>query len=445
MKCLGDGLPALRFLIAGHVDDGKSTLTGRLLMDNRAVFSDQFAGILRDSCAAEDDEVNLALLADGLQAEREQGITIDVAYRYFSTAKRRFVIADAPGHEQYICNMVTAASNCDAIVILVDVTKLQWRSTSAALFRQTCRHAVLAHLLRIPSLVFAVNKLDAVKMPDVAFENVRLALQAFAKEAGLDVTGIVPISALKGFNVSQPASDCDLGRWPSWYQGPSLLDLLSGLPVTADEKKQKFYFPVQWVEHAKAPSAADFPLTEVKPCNGYAVLWGRIAAGAVHVGDDVMVQPSGEHAKVMRLAATALGGQLQKAQAGVSVGIVLDKDKGVSRGDWLTAPDSSLQQEARVVLVWFDQKPLVTGSMFWAKHGHRWVKARVRHIHYRLDMESLKHESACMLKNNDIGGVTLFFEEPLVLLPYAQSRQLGALILVDMTSNNTAGAAMIEN
>lgn len=444
-------VPALRFLTAGSVDDGKSTLIGRLLLDSKSILADQLAGLKNSSHGAA--EMDLARLTDGLQAEREQGITIDVAYRYFATPQRKFIIADAPGHEQYTRNMVTAASSSDAAVVLVDVTKLTWQQQPVQLLAQTRRHALLAHLLRVPSLVFAINKLDAVNNPAQAFRNVKAALLAFAEQAGIAVAGIVPISALKGFNVTHDGKGKGEGAREFYgiYDGPTLLQLLTGLPCASAETQLPFSFPVQWVgkpgrqpaaESAGAGAGAQPPAQA-----GRRVFWGRIATGQVRVGDTLRVQPSGQPVQVVRLLASALasGPELDDAAAGASVGVVLDREVDISRGDWLVAQAAApLVQQPRVTLAWLDDEPLVVGRLYWVKHGHRWVKAKVAAIEHSLNIQTLQPEPAQQLQANSIGEVTLQLQQPLPLLPYAQSRQLGALIVVDPASNRTAGAAMVK-
>ncbi|MEP6723606.1 MAG: GTP-binding protein, partial [Variovorax sp.] len=308
----GDTGTALRFITCGSVDDGKSTLIGRLLVDSKTVLQDQLAGVQRGG------ETDLALLTDGLSAEREQGITIDVAYRYFSTAKRKFIIGDAPGHEQYTRNMVTAASAADAAVVLVDATKLPWAGEVADgevvkqdLLPQTRRHTLLCNLLRVQSIVFAVNKLDAMDDAEVAFERISTALNAFAEAAGVQVAAIVPISALKGWNVASPCTE--QADWAG-YQGPSLLELLEALPVTAQDEAVPFAFPVQWVE--KFSASAD-------TTQGRRVFWGRVASGHVAPGQRVTVLPSKQTATVAQVLNHVR--QPQAVHAGHSAGIVLDR------------------------------------------------------------------------------------------------------------------------
>ena len=413
--------PALKFITCGSVDDGKSTLIGRLLVDSRAVLQDHLAGVQRGG------ETDLALLTDGLSAEREQGITIDVAYRYFATESRKFIIGDAPGHEQYTRNMVTAASSADAAVVLVDATKLDWKNPSLELLQQTRRHSLLVNLLRVPSIVFAVNKLDAVEDPALAFRNIGAALAAFAKAARIPVKATVPVSALKGYNVVD-------GK-PGWcgYEGLSLLQLLEHLPVTAAESTEAFAFPVQWVE--KFSSSSD-------TSQGRRVFWGRVATGGVQPGQSVTILPSGKPAVVAQVLDHIR--QPKTILAGHSAGIVLDREVDVSRGDWLLAVDSfEPSREISATVAWMDDEPLVAGRVYWTLHGHRWVKAKVKRIVHKLDVNTLAEEDASELPPNAIGHIELSLQEPLATLPYARSRILGSLVLVDTASHRTSGAALV--
>ena len=413
---------ALRFITCGSVDDGKSTLIGRLLVDSKAVLQDHLAGVQRQG------ETDLALLTDGLSAEREQGITIDVAYRYFATENRKFIIGDAPGHEQYTRNMVTAASSADAAVVLVDATKLDWENPDLVLLQQTRRHSLLVNLLRVPSIVFTVNKLDAVQDPTLAFKNISAALTAFAQAAQIPVKAIVPISALKGYNVV----DAHAG-WCG-YEGATLLSLLEHLPATAAETQEAFAFPVQWVE--KFSSSAD-------TSQGRRVFWGRVATGGVQPGQTITVLPSGQTAVVAQVLDHTR--QTRSILAGHSAGIVLDREVDVSRGDWLLAPEVFEPSRAlSVTIAWMDDEPLVAGRVYWALHGHRWVKAKVKRIVHKLDVNTLAEEDASELPPNAIGHIELTLQEALATLPYARSRVLGSLVLVDTASHKTSGAALVN-
>ena len=414
---------ALKFITCGSVDDGKSTLIGRLLVDTKAVLQDHLAGVQRQGVT------DLALLTDGLSAEREQGITIDVAYRYFNTEARKFIIGDAPGHEQYTRNMVTAASSADAAVVLVDATKLNWKDANLNLLPQTRRHSLLLKLLRVPSVVFAINKLDAVENATVAYQHIQGALAKFAIEAGINVKAWVPISALKGWNVVDTQEN-----WCN-YTGPSLLQILETLPSTPAEADAAMSFPVQWVEkfhHSKVTH------------QGRRVFWGRVATGSLRLGQSVKVFPSGQTAKVAQvLSATR---QEKPNITGQSAGLVLDREVDVSRGDWIVAADSGLETQLQIdaTVAWMDDEPLVAGRLYWALHGHRWVKAKVQRIVHRLNIHTLAKEDATELPANAVGQVTLAFQEPLITLPFAKSRVLGALILVDTASHKTSGAVLVN-
>jgi sulfate adenylyltransferase subunit 1 len=420
---------ALRFITCGSVDDGKSTLIGRLLVDSKTVLQDQLAGVQRGG------ETDLALLTDGLSAEREQGITIDVAYRYFSTAKRKFVIGDAPGHEQYTRNMVTAASSADAAVVLVDATKLPWAAevgdgevVQRELLPQTRRHTLLCQLLRVQSIVFAVNKLDAIADAELAFERIAAALAAFAEAAGVQVAATVPVSALKGWNVAARHAD-----WCG-YAGPSLLELLEGLPVTAQDEAVPFAFPVQWVE--KFSASAD-------TSQGRRIFWGRVASGHVEPGQRVTVLPSRQTATVAQVL-----GHTRKPRtvhAGHSAGIVLDRELDVSRGDWLLAPDAfEATREITATIAWLDDEPLTAGRVYWALQGHRWVKAKVARIVDRINITTLDSEPATQLEANAIGDVVLSLQQPLAVRPFTQSRALGSLVLVDTATHKTSAAVLVR-
>jgi sulfate adenylyltransferase subunit 1 len=414
---------ALKFITCGSVDDGKSTLIGRLLYDSRAVLQDQLASVERKG------EVDLALLTDGLSAEREQGITIDVAYRYFATASRKFIIGDAPGHEQYTRNMVTAASSADAAVVLVDATKLAWQTQPVQLLPQTRRHSLLSHLLRVQSIVFAVNKLDAVDNPAVAFENISAALHTFAAQVGLEVKATVPVSALKGFNV--------VDANPGWagYNGPTLLQILEELPSTYETKPHAFAFPVQWVE--KNSSSSD-------TTQGRRVFWGRVASGVAKAGDEITVFPAGKKAIVAQVL-NHVREDKGDIETGTSAGIILDREVDVSRGDWLIANEGiATSQSVNATVAWLDDEPLVPGRMYWALHGHRWVKAKVQRITHHRNIHTLEEEDATALDANAIGDVVLALQSPIAYQPYEASKAMGALVLVDTASNRTAAAVMLR-
>jgi len=428
---------ALRFLTAGSVDDGKSTLIGRLLYDSRAILADQLDTLEKRAAgaprAAGGPSFDLSLLTDGLEAEREQGITIDVAYRYFATKRRKFIIADAPGHEQYTRNMVTAAAGSDAAVVLVDITKLDIASATAEmpvkLLAQTRRHALLAQLLRVPSIVFAINKLDAASDPGQAYEAVRAALLAFAGEAKMEVAGIVPVSALRGDNVTQPLD-------VPWYRGPSLLQLLESLPTAQERTVGDLLIPVQYVardDGSDTSGIGDQPRT----------LWGRIAHGSVRAGDEVQLFPSRQKAVVAEVRVA--GDRVEFAEAGQSAGLSLDRQLDVSRGDWIATPDTVRETNRfSATLAWLDTEPAVIGRKYTVRHGNRWVQARIASIESRLDIHSLQATDAHELAVNEIGLVVIETQQPLPVEPYASNRVGGSLIIVDPTSNRTSGALLVK-
>ena len=430
---------ALRFLTAGSVDDGKSTLIGRLLFDSRAILADQLDTLEKKAAGA---PIDLSLLTDGLEAEREQGITIDVAYRYFATKHRKFIIADAPGHEQYTRNMVTAAAGSDAAVVLVDITKLDTLSVTEkaplVLLPQTRRHSLLAHLLRVPSIVFAVNKLDAVPDPQQAFDAVSVALHAFAEAAGIAVAGIVPVSALRGDNVTQTVVT-DNTDWSTWYQGPTLLQLLESLPVAQERTEGDLLIPVQYVARDDGDGNSGGTGVGHQPRS----LFGRIAHGSVKAGDEVQIFPSGERAVVaeVRLA----GSVVDHVEAGWSAGVVLDRQLDVSRGDWISTPGSvNGVQSFAATLAWLDTEPAVVGRKYWVRHGNRWVQARIASIENRLDIHTLDVVDAHQLGVNEIGRVIVETQQPLPVEAYASNRSGGSLIVVDPATNRTSGALLVQ-
>jgi len=435
-------MAALRFLTAGSVDDGKSTLIGRLLYDSQALLSDQVQTLVhreqaRRTAPANDGRppFDLSLLTDGLEAEREQGITIDIAWRYFATPRRKFVIADAPGHEQYTRNMVTAAAGSDAAVVLVDLVKLAGPSAGfsrpVTLLPQTRRHALLAQLLRVPHLVFAVNKLDAVDDPALAFAAVREALLAFCAEARIQPAGIVPVSALRGDNVTQTID-------VPWYRGPTLLNLLEDLPErdsapSEDLSKAWPVLPVQYVALENNPSGQP-----------QRVLWGRLAEAALSVGDAVRVFPSVQIAKVQSIRRA--GAEVGRGAPGQSLGVVLDQALDVSRGDWLLSPGQVVPRRRFVAtLAWLDVEPAQIGRRYVVRHAHAWVPARLVAIRHRLNIHTLERESAQTLSVNDIGEVEVELQQPLPLRPYRESLDAGALIVVDGSTNRTSGALLVTD
>ena len=411
-----DGL--LRFLTAGSVDDGKSTLIGRLLHDTRSILADALHAIEKTSKKRGHEVVDLSLLTDGLQAEREQGITIDVAYRYFSTGTRKFIIADSPGHEQYTRNMVTAASTASLAVILVDARK--------GVVTQTRRHSYLAHLLAIPHLVVAVNKMDLVGWSRETFDRIAADYRDFAARLGIGDVRFVPISALQGDMV------VDRGANLGWYEGPTLLELLEAAPADDAERPARFRFPVQWVCRPQSAGFHDF--------RGYA---GRVESGIVAVGDEVQHLPSGRTARVKEIR---LGErQLDSAASEQSVTILLDRELDISRGDLLVrageAPAPAKTLDA--ILCWLHERPLESGRRYLVRHTTREAKAALAGIEWRIDVNTLERGAASSLALNDIARVSLKLAQPVFADPYAENRATGAFIVVDEATNDTVGAGMI--
>ena len=415
----------LRLITAGSVDDGKSTLIGRLLYDSKGVYADQVDAIARAKHKrTRGDALDLSLLTDGLEAEREQGITIDVAYRYFATPRRKFIIADAPGHEQYTRNMVTGASTAHAAVILVDAT----RAADGRLLPQTRRHSAIAHLLGIRHIVLAVNKMDRVGWDRAVFERIRDAYADLAAGIGIREFQALPLSALEGDNVVTASS-----RTP-WYAGPPLLGLLEALPSEAAPVDAPLRLPVQWVIRHDGD--------RVHGIRGYA---GRIASGTLRVGDEVAVQPSGVTARVRALQ--TFDGPLAQASAGASITVVLDREVDVSRGDVLVHVHAPAQVARRfeAQLCWLDTTDLNPARQYLLKHGTRLTSARVAAVHDRIDVHALQAAQAAeTLRLNDIGSVSLAVRDPLPLDPYDRLSATGAFILIDPATNQTAAAGMVR-
>jgi bifunctional enzyme CysN/CysC len=415
----------LRLATAGSVDDGKSTLIGRLLFDSKAIFSDQLAAVERTSRERGEDYTNLALLTDGLRAEREQGITIDVAYRYFATPRRKFIIADTPGHIQYTRNMVTGASTADLAVVLVDARN--------GLTEQSRRHAFLATLLRVPHLVLAVNKMDLVDYDAAVFERIAEEFGAFAAKLEIGDLTFIPISALHGDNVVQRSASMP------WYDGPSLLHHLEHVHIASDRNLIDVRFPVQYVLR---PQQATDPL--LHDYRGYA---GQVAGGVLKPGDEVTHLPSGLTTRIERIDTPE--GAVTEAFPPMSVTLLLADDLDISRGDMLCRPHNQppAAQDVEAMVCWMsDSRPLAPRSRLVVKHTTRTVKAIVRDLHYRLDVNTLhRDESAGQLGLNEIGRVSLRLTQPVFCDPYARNRLTGGLILIDETTNATVGAAVITD
>jgi sulfate adenylyltransferase subunit 1 len=414
----------LRFITAGSVDDGKSTLIGRLLFDSKGIFEDQLTAIGRASERRGKGEMDLSLLTDGLQAEREQGITIDVAYRYFSTPRRKFIIADSPGHEQYTRNMATAASTASLAVILLDARH--------GIVTQTRRHAYIARLLGVPHIVFAINKMDLVDYSESVFRRLRGELAAFAAQAGIADAHFVPMSALNGDNVVEQTA-----RMP-WYQGPTLLELLEDIEFERDLTEQALRFPVQGV--LRPAAGADRSLADFR---GYA---GRIESGVVAVGDAVTVLPSGATSRVR--AIHAFDRSLEVAVAPQSVALLLEDQIDISRGDLIVRSDA--QPQARrafaATLCWLSESSLDPSRKYLLKHTTRTVKALVTAIDHRVDIHTLERETGVdRLQVNEIGQVQIKVQQALALDAYRENRATGSFILIDEATNNTVAAGMIEH
>jgi sulfate adenylyltransferase subunit 1 len=427
-----EDLGVLRFITAGSVDDGKSTLIGRLLYDSKAVLSDQLSALSRaKNKRTVGDEIDLSLLTDGLEAEREQGITIDVAYRYFATAKRKFIIADTPGHEQYTRNMVTGASTAHAAIILIDPTRVTVEDGVTQLLPQTKRHSAIVKLLGLQHVIVAINKMDLVDYSEATFNLIREAYVALARQLGLANVRFVPVSALKGDNI------VTLSERMPWYAGEPLLDLLEGLPV-AQPTGEALRFPVQWVARQDGSSADDF--------RGY---MGRVEAGEVKLGDAITVLPAGRAATVAEIIAPVPGGtaQVDRAFAGQTVTIRLAEDVDVSRGDTFVPAGDATQPAKKLEadLCWFDEEPLSTARKYLLKQTTSTVFAKIGAIKEVLDVHTLSHAvDRQELAMNDIGRVALTLQKPLVADLYDAHPGTGAFVLIDEATHHTVAAGMIR-
>ena len=423
----------LRFITAGSVDDGKSTLIGRLLYDSKGIFADQLAAVSRSKHKRTvGDTIDLSLLTDGLEAEREQGITIDVAYRYFATPKRKFIIADTPGHEQYTRNMVTGASTADAVIILVDVSKVKLREDGGVdLLIQTKRHSTIAKLLQIEHVIVAVNKMDLVNYDQQVYDRIVAAYGEFAQSLGLKDVTAIPLSALSGDNVVERGDNMD------WYTGPTLIELLESLSVYDEAHDAPFRFPVQLVARHNGHEANDF--------RGY---MGRIESGRVSVGDTLTVQPSGQTATVKDIV--TFDGSLQTASAGQSVTLLLNEYLDISRGDTLSgaAAPATLLKQVVADVCWMSDEPLDLRRKYWIKHGTRQTAAKVTKVDTLLDVNTQERkavDSATQgLKLNDIARINLTVQQPLAADAYAAIRATGAFILIDEVTHQTVAAGMIR-
>ncbi len=419
----------LRFITAGSVDDGKSTLIGRLLFDSKGIFADQLIAISKAKHKRTvGDTIDLSLLTDGLEAEREQGITIDVAYRYFATPKRKFIIADTPGHEQYTRNMVTGASTADAVIILIDVSKVKLGDDgSVELLTQTKRHSTIAHLLQIEHVIVAVNKMDLVNYDQTVYDRIVGAYQEFAAQLGLRDVHPIPLSALAGDNVVTNSDNL------AWYQGPTLIELLESLSVYDECHDEPFRFPVQLVARHNGHEANDF--------RGY---MGRIEAGKISVGDSIIVQPSGHTATVKDIQ--TLDGSLQTAVVGQSVTILLNEYVDISRGDMLAGADrpATVLKTLSADLCWLSEDALDVRRKYWLKHTTRQVAARVASVDTLLDINTQERRATDTLKLNDIARVNINVQQALAADAYDITRATGAFILIDEVTHQTVAAGMIR-
>ena len=408
----------LRFATAGSVDDGKSTLIGRLLHDSKAIFEDQLEHVVQTSERRGDGYVNLALLTDGLRAEREQGITIDVAYRYFQTPRRKFVIADTPGHEQYTRNMVTGASTADLSVMLVDARK--------GVSEQTRRHAYIASLLRIPHVVVCVNKMDLVSYDEAVFEHIVEELTDWTARLDVGDLSFIPISALLGDNVVDRSNNM------SWYDGPSLLYHLEHVVIAPDRNLAQVRFPVQWVVRPNSDEHHDY--------RGYA---GTVAGGVLHPGDEVLVLPSGQRTQVT--AIDTYEGAVETAFPTMSVTVRVADDVDISRGDMLVEADDPPEaaRELDAMICWMGEAPLRPGARLAIKHTTRTTRARIEELDYRVEVNTLAHEPADELALNEIGRIRLRAGSPLMADPYSLNRTTGSFILIDDATNDTVAAGMV--
>jgi bifunctional enzyme CysN/CysC len=409
----------LRVATAGSVDDGKSTLIGRLLYDTKSIFTDQLEAVERTSAARGDEYTNLALLTDGLRAEREQGITIDVAYRYFATPKRKFIIADTPGHIQYTRNMVTGASTANAALILVDARK--------GILEQSRRHAFLASLLRVPHLVLCVNKMDLVDYDQGVFDAIAEEFRHFAAKLEIGDLTVIPVSALAGDNVVTRSANMP------WYEGTSLLHHLEELHIASDRNLIDARFPVQYVVRPFSGSHLDY--------RGYA---GQVAGGIFKPGDDVVVLPSGLPSKIA--AIETMDGPVDEAFAPMSVTIRLTDEIDISRGDMICRPNNqpAVSQDVDAMVCWMGDEPMRPGGKYAIKHTTRAARTMVKSLRYRLDVNSLhRDEQAATLGLNEIGRLQLRVTAPLFTDPYRSNRTTGSFILIDEGTNATVAAGMV--
>jgi len=416
----------LRFLTCGSVDDGKSTLIGRMLYDSKKVFEDQLSTLKNESkkYGTTDEEIDLALLIDGLQSEREQGITIDVAYRFFTTDKRKFIIADTPGHEQYTRNMVTGASTSDAAVILIDATK--------KITTQTRRHSFIVNLLGIEHIIVAVNKMDLVNFDQNVFEEIKSSYKKIADELKMKNVYFIPISALKGDNVINPSKNMN------WYKGDTLIHLLENIEINEDISEKNFRFPVQYVNRPNLKF------------RGYC---GTIVSGSVRVGDEITVLPSGKTTRVKSIISSSDITEKNRevttneAYAPMAITLTTEDEIDISRGDMIVHTDAipRISNTLKVMLVWMDENPMIPGKTYDIKRATSLVSGYFEHINYKVDVNTYERIQTDKLELNDIASCKIVLTRPLAVDTYKENKHIGSFIVIDRITNNTVGAGMIVN
>ncbi|WP_428243104.1 sulfate adenylyltransferase subunit CysN [Gynuella sp.] len=408
----------LRFITCGSVDDGKSTLIGRLLFESKMLFEDQLAAVESDSkkFGTQGDSIDFALLVDGLAAEREQGITIDVAYRFFSTDKRKFIVADTPGHEQYTRNMVTGASTADVAILMVDARK--------GILTQTRRHSYLTHLIGIRHIVVAINKMDLVDYSEKVFDQIVEDYRDFAKQLGIEDVTFIPMSAFKGDNIIEPSINMP------WYHGTTLMGYLETVEIDEERLKHKpFRMPVQWVNRPNL----DF--------RGFS---GQIGGGTIHPGDKIRVLPSGKESTVARIVTR--GGDLESAQAGQSITLTLNDEIDISRGDLIVAAQepAAVAKQFETTVIWMHEEPMLPGRTYLMKIGTKTVSASLTDIKYQVNVNTMEHIAAKKLELNGIGVCTISLDQTIAFDPYSENQDTGGFILIDRISNNTMGAGLVN-
>lgn len=408
----------LRFITCGSVDDGKSTLIGRLLYDSKMIFEDQLSAIVKDSkkVGTQGDNLDLALLVDGLSSEREQGITIDVAYRFFSTDKRKFIIADTPGHEQYTRNMVTGASTADVAIILIDARK--------GILTQTRRHSFIVNLLGIKNIIVAINKMDLVEYKEEVFENIKKSYEELADELGINNRYYIPVSALKGDNI------VDRGDNISWYTGDTLFNLLDTIDISSSLKEENFRFPIQYVN---------------RPNLDFRGFCGTVASGSVKVADEITILPSGKTTKVKEIIDAGETSEINRAFSPMAITITTLDEVDIGRGDMIvhTKNMPRVSNSLKVMVVWMDEEPMVLDKTYDIKISSSVVSASFKHINYKIDVNSYKRVQVNELELNDIASCKILLTRPIAVDSYQTNRQTGSFIVIDRVTNNTVGAGMI--